>query len=105
MTNELTLIYVIFGSWSEAQDAAKHLLSQKLIACANIWEIDSLYTWQDKIQENKEFVLLGKTTMYNYQKVETEIKQIHSFEVPCIIKVPAEAEQVFNSWVHKVVKS
>jgi periplasmic divalent cation tolerance protein len=42
-------IYITNPSKKEAKRLAKHLIEKRLIACANIFPIESLYWWKNKL--------------------------------------------------------
>jgi periplasmic divalent cation tolerance protein len=72
------------GSLGEAQSMARALVERRLAACAQISEIESVYTWQGAIQNEKEYRLLFKTTEECYPAVEAAIKELNSYELPAI---------------------
>jgi periplasmic divalent cation tolerance protein len=72
------------GSRGEAQSMARALVERGLVACAQISEIESFYTWQGSVQDETEFRLLLKTTGERYPAVEAAIKELHSYELPAI---------------------
>ena len=98
-TGSLTLIYITNPSEAEAKKIAVHLLNNKLIACANLFPINSLYWWKGKIKDEKEIVLLAKTTEENFEKIKKEVESIHSYSIPCVLKIPAEANERYSGWV------
>lgn len=71
----------------EAKKIAKILLNKKLISCAQISTIESLYFWENKINDEKEFLLSLKAKAANYKKIEQEIIINHSYKVPQIIQI------------------
>ena len=76
------------------------MLKNKLIACAQISTIESLYSWQDQIVEEKEFLLSLKTKINFYKNVENNIAQNHSYKVPQIISIPIENDtQSYFDWI------
>lgn len=95
------LIYITNPTRAEARKIAKHLLKKKLIACANIYTSNSLYFWKKKLVDTTEYVLIGKTTETNFGKMKKEVQKIHSYTIPCIIKIPAEPNKSFFSWVKR----
>lgn len=100
----MILVYITNPSVEEARKVARHLLEKKLIACANIFSgVESLYHWKGKIAEEEEVVLLGKTTEQNFEKVKSEVEGIHSYSVPCIIKIPASANRKYLDWLKEEV--
>ena len=69
---------------------ARVMVERKLAACAQISEIESFYTWNGAVQNDKEFRVLFKTTADRYQAVEDAIRELHSYELPAIHAVPFE---------------
>ncbi|MBU1178186.1 divalent-cation tolerance protein CutA [Patescibacteria group bacterium] len=92
-------IYITNPSKTVAKKIAKMLLQKKLIACANIFPIDSMYWWQGKIVEEREFTLLGKTADKYFPAIKREIKAIHPYKIPCITKIAAEPNQKYQKWL------
>ena len=78
-------IYVTCSDSKEARKIAKHLLKEKLIACANVFPVESLYNWKGKLHDEKETALFCKAKKSDFTDVETAVKKLHSYEVPCIV--------------------
>ena len=55
----MTLIYITCKDEKEAVKISKHLLGKSLIACSNIHPIRSMYMWNKKLQDEKEFVIIA----------------------------------------------
>ncbi len=100
----LISVYVTFASSSEARKVAKALLQKKLIACVNIFPAESMFWWNGKINSKKEAAALMKARGQNFSKIETEIKKMHSYEVPCIVAFECKKNSNdFAEWVNKNV--
>lgn len=97
------IIYITNPTKEEARKIARHLLEKKIIACGNIFSVDSLYWWEGKIADENEFVLICKTLEENFEKVKKEVESIHSCSVPCILKIPVEASDKFLNFLKKEV--
>lgn len=82
------LVYVTTKNEEEAKAIGKALLERKLVSCANILPITSLYRWEGNIEDDTEAALLLKTFDAHYDAVEQAIKKTHSYDVPCIIAWP-----------------
>lgn len=95
----MVFIYITNPNEQEARRIAKHLLEKRLIACANISPINSLYWWEGEITDDKEFVLIAKTSETNYDKVKDEVEKIHSYDIPCIIKIPVNSNKKYFDWL------
>jgi periplasmic divalent cation tolerance protein len=100
----MVFVYVTFSSNEEAKKIANHLVRKKFIACANIYPVNAIYPWEGKIVDDNEFVLICKTTEENFEETKKEIEKLHSFSVPCIIKIPVNANEKYFEWVKKEVK-
>lgn len=85
----------------EAKQIARFLLEEKLIACANILgSISSLYEWEGDICEDNECGMILKSCASRYEEIESRIKKIHSYKIPCIIQLPIErGNEAFLSWI------
>lgn len=78
-------ITTTFVNKEEAEKMAKILLEEKLVSCAQISEIDSLYHWKGKLEKEHEFMLTLKSKARLYKQIENIIKKNHSYEVPQIV--------------------
>lgn len=72
-----------------AQTIARALVEQRLAACVNILPVmQSVYLWKGSIQQDKEQLLIIKSTVQHYSKIEKSIRALHPYELPEIIAVP-----------------
>ena len=90
-------IYITCASEIEAKTIAKTLLTQSLIACANFFPIQSMYWWENKIQESNEWVLIAKTTTEKYTTIQKNVEKIHSYSTPCITMIPIQPNKKKNT--------
>ncbi len=97
-----TSIYVTINSEHEAKGIAKSLLDKRLIACANIFPINSLYYWEGKFQEDKEIAIIMKTRSRLVEQVIAELSKIHSYDVPCIVSWDiSQGNNEYFRWIEK----
>lgn len=97
--NNFVIIYITNPSEEKAKKLAWHLLDKRLIACANIFAISSLYWWEGKIADEPEFVLIAKTLDEKFEDVRAEIEKIHPYSTPCIIKIPVSSNKKYFDWL------
>ncbi len=100
--------YCIINTTTDTKENAdtitKRLLEKKLIACVQSSIIQSAYHWQGKIAESEEILLQMKTKKSLFEKIQTEIEQLHAYEVPEIIMVPmAGANALYLQWIEEVI--
>jgi periplasmic divalent cation tolerance protein len=99
----IVFIYITNPTKTIAKKIAKHLLKKRLIACANIFPINSLYWWGGKICDEKEFVLIAKTAEEKFEEVKEEVEKMHPYSVPCITKILVEPNKKYLNWLIKEV--
>ncbi len=96
----ISTIYVTTGSESEAEQISTLLVEQHLIACANYFPIKSVYYWECKLQKDQEYALIMKTQTSKVDEVIQTIKELHSYDVPCIESYPVDkGHPDFLDWV------
>jgi len=100
------VIMVTAASRRECRKIAKHLVEAKLAACVNITQpVESLYHWEGKIANDKELVLLIKSTRDLFPEIKAAISKIHSYHTPEIICLPIiDGSRNYLQWVGDSVK-
>jgi len=72
-----------------AAEIATALVETQLAACANIIKgVRSIYTWQGKVQDDREVLMIVKTRRELFDRLASRVKELHSYEVPEIIALP-----------------
>lgn len=96
----MRLIYITTRNAEEAKKISKALLEKKLVACTNIFPIESMYWFSNELQEDVEFVVLAKTKDSNFEKVEKEIHGLHSYDTPAIFSWKADkVSGKYDKWI------
>jgi periplasmic divalent cation tolerance protein len=89
--HRLRLILVTTGSEEEAVSISRALVSERLAACVNIvGPVRSIYRWRDGVREDREYLLIIKTRATLYMKLETRVRELHSYEVPEVLSLNAD---------------
>jgi periplasmic divalent cation tolerance protein len=96
-----SILYVTHPSKEVAEKISQHLLQQHLVAGANLFPIESAYWWQGNIQQEGEWVTIYQAPSQHWEQIQKEIRALHPYEVPCMIKLPAEANTDYEEWVAK----
>lgn len=85
---KMIIVQTTFQDKKEAKKIANILLEKKLCACVQISKIKSYYFWDGKLCEDKERLLSIKTKKSCFKKIQREIKENHSYDLPEIIAIP-----------------
>ncbi|MEI8067606.1 MAG: divalent-cation tolerance protein CutA [Candidatus Shapirobacteria bacterium] len=107
---DMILCYITCESEKQAKEISKHLIENKLCACVNIFSnMQSMLFWppkSGKLIETNEFVIIAKTIESKYKDLESEVKKIHSYEIPCIFSIPVtNVDQNYFNWLINELKN
>jgi periplasmic divalent cation tolerance protein len=87
----MRVIFVTAGSEEQAVQIARTLVGERLAACVNIvGPIRSIYRWGGEINDDPEYLLIIKTRALLYMKVETRVREMHTYEVPEVLALNAD---------------
>lgn len=91
---------VTTSSEQEAKAIAKSLVESQLAACVNLIPIESIYTWQGELHQDREWQMLIKTELAQFEALSAKIQELHSYEVPEIIAIPVVAgSSAYLQWI------
>ncbi|MSO20939.1 MAG: divalent-cation tolerance protein CutA [Acidobacteria bacterium] len=104
MTDKIVVLVTTNGV-RQAKRIARALLDQRLAACANlITPIRSLYRWQGKIAEDRECLMVIKTTRGEFDALRACVEKLHTYSVPEVIALPIiDGAENYLSWVAESV--
>ena len=97
----MLVVFVTTASQKEAVKIARAMVNTKLAACASIIPaIQSVYRWKGKLVNEREVLILLKSTKPRYRALEKAIRAIHSYETPEIIALPvSDGITQYIEWV------
>jgi periplasmic divalent cation tolerance protein len=104
LPKSMLAVYIPCTSKKEAEKIATILLTKKLIACANIFPINSMFWWKNKKQTTKEQVIFAKSTKNRFTKIEKEVKAAHSYDIPLISAWETRTTKDVERWLKKELK-
>jgi periplasmic divalent cation tolerance protein len=81
--------YVTAPSRDEALAIGRTVVAERLAASANVIDgAASIYWWQGALEEAAEAVLILKTRAEALERLSARIKELHSYECPCVVALP-----------------
>lgn len=102
--SEPIVVFVTCGSEEEAAKIAHSLVGERLAACVNmISPVRSIYRWEGKIWDEKEWLLIIKTQKRRFAELEKKVKSLHSYSVPEIVALPmVEGSTSYLKWLEEM---
>ncbi len=89
-----------FPSEKSVAELASKVVAGKLCACVNFIQIRSIYAWRGRMEDQKEFIALFKTTTKSAKRLKAEISRLHPYEVPEIVELKMEdVASQYLSWL------
>ncbi len=101
------IVLVTCGTLAEGRRIARRVVSKRLAACVNIIlsPVESFYTWKGNLEKAREYLLVIKTTEKRLAKLEKEVKQLHSYQVPEFVALPIlGGSKDYLAWLGESVK-
>jgi len=95
------MVYITARDKKQARGIGKALVAERLAACANIFGgMNSFYFWEGRLCDDREAVLIVKTSHGLLNRLVKRVKALHSYSVPCIVALPiVGGNRDFLSWV------
>jgi periplasmic divalent cation tolerance protein len=98
---KVNLIYITAEDKAQAKKIGSVLVESKLAACVNIIDnMNSMYVWEGKVQDDHEAILIAKTTEARVPQLIEKVKALHSYDCPCILSIPVSGGNTeFINWI------
>lgn len=101
----MVLIFTTARNKKTAHGIGKVLLKERLIACYNLFSVESAYWWDEKIVDDREILMILKTKSISFSKIEAYIKKYSGYEVPEIVLVQAQKVNLpYLNWLKNETK-
>ena len=97
----VSFCYVTAGSRDEALSIGRAVVQERLAACANVLDgMTSIYWWQGALEQAGEAALILKTRAELVERLTARIKELHSYECPCVVALPIVAgNPAYLAWI------
>jgi periplasmic divalent cation tolerance protein len=102
------LVLVTCATLEEGRKIARAVVLERLAACVNVvtHAIESLYTWEGKLEDSSEYLLMMKTSEDRLSELENRVRQLHSYETPEFVVLPITAgSEEYLRWLDQSVQS
>ena len=100
-STEFVTLYMTAAGSHEAASIAEALVEERLVACANVFDgVTSYFRWEGKVQAEGEVVVIAKTRASLVSAVEARLKDLHSYDVPCLVAWPiVDGHSDYLNWI------
>jgi len=99
----LIAIVTTLPTREQALQLARGLVEQRLVACAQLSAIESLYLWEGQLQQDPEVRLTLKAPESHYEAIEAAILQMHPYDLPAIHAQRLErVHEPYGAWITTV---
>lgn len=99
--NEVILVISTFPDIAVARQIGTLLVEKQLAACVNLLPgAESIYRWQGRVENSGEVLAIFKTGKSVLQEFQSELEQLHPYDVPEIVGMePSAVSAAYGSWV------
>lgn len=97
------VVLITVPTEEKAKEIARTLVEERLAACVNIVPgLTSIYRWEGKVVEDRELLLIVKTTTFRFPLLKERVQALHPYTVPEIIALPiAEGHRDYLNWLRE----
>jgi periplasmic divalent cation tolerance protein len=89
---------------AEAGTIARALVEERLVACANMFAVSSVFRWEGKVEQEPEAASICKTTTEMVPAAIKRARELHSYEIPCITSWKIDAGSgPYLDWVTREI--
>ncbi len=87
-----------------AEKIALALVEERLAACVNVSQVKSYFTWEGKLSQDNEELMIIKTERRMIDPLKKRIKELHSYQLPEIIVLPIfDGDEAYLQWIRDSV--
>jgi periplasmic divalent cation tolerance protein len=103
---ENLIAFTAFASEEDAARVARVLVEERLVACANLLPgTRSIYRWQEKIEDEREVLVLMKTRKQDWAALMSRLHELHPYQTPELIAVRiAAGAPKYLEWLEQALE-
>ena len=95
------IVLTTLAADADAAALARTLVEERLAACVNVLPaMTSIYRWKGAVEQDREQQLVIKTTGERVAALEARIRQLHTYDVPEFLVLPASGgAAAYLQWI------
>jgi periplasmic divalent cation tolerance protein len=102
---DVVIVLTTLGADADAPALARVLVDERLAACVNILPpMTSIYRWNNAVEQDREQQVVMKTTAGRVAALEARLRQLHPYELPEFLVIPASGgSAAYLDWVRESI--
>jgi periplasmic divalent cation tolerance protein len=95
------LLVLVTAPEEKAAEIARTLVEERLAACGNVVPgLRSIYRWEGKVQDDREALLLLKTTRGRFEALRARVLALHPYQLPEVLALPVDGgSEAYLAWI------
>lgn len=97
-------MYTTVDTKDHAVDLARQAVNRRLAFCVNISQAESVYAWNNSLEQAQEYVMVMKTADSHLEALKEMILEAHPYECPAVftwsVQANATYQQALSSYLH-----
>jgi periplasmic divalent cation tolerance protein len=97
------IVLTTLGADADAAALARTLVDEHLAACVNVLPpMTSVYRWKGAVEQDREQQLVIKTAPARLAALEARLRELHPYELPEFLVLPASGSRAYLDWIADV---
>ena len=92
-------VRITCGSHEEAAGIADALVEGRLVACAHLTPISSVYEWKQVVEHDDEVLITAATRVDRFDAIVDTVRSMHSYELPAVTAVALDGSHDYLAWI------
>ncbi|MCU0686690.1 MAG: divalent-cation tolerance protein CutA [Polyangiaceae bacterium] len=87
---------------AQADQIARTLVEERLVACVNAHAVRSVYRWQGAVEQADEIMLIMKAPAEGLERLRERLVELHPYELPEFVVLDVDREAslpAYLAWV------
>ena len=102
---DIIIVMTATRTKKDAEKIAALLLEKRMVACVQMFPIESMQFTEGKTKKSKEYLCMMKTKDYMFSRIRKKIEDIHPYGTPEIVAVQAvKFSEAYLAWVNSEVR-
>lgn len=100
MEHRAVVIQVSCSRETDALMIMSVLVEERMAACVQKQEIHSIYRWQGRVEDQREYLLNIKTVPSRLEEIKGTVRAIHTSEVYELVVLPiVDGNEEYLQWI------